>query len=324
MKTVHIACIVCLLSVVSCSTMHKFVVSGNPGTEIYSPSFTKLGTIDSNGQVEVAISSNSGFEYLWSKSPGNNYIPFALDYRQKNYTGDKILKYTGIGLTAYGLGYEVVGGIIALAAEPELGLAFAGAGCVAALVGVGLGYPASQRLQQRVQNWNFTYLETQLTNSDIVQQPIIDNGEKKQTDKTEVKSVSTSSKRSLSSVKTSNASRANRTLNNYANTISGVYEGTGQLLQEGRKIESYAKVRIEIAAIDRITVSVDVIEGGESFFYSAMEYSVSKDKNGGYKLISKEIPDAIITINASDSLKYIHPSVNIEGAIYSLEITGSK
>ena len=45
----------------SCSSSQNITVKGTPGTEIYSPANTKLGVIDSAGELKVNVPKEVGF-----------------------------------------------------------------------------------------------------------------------------------------------------------------------------------------------------------------------------------------------------------------------
>lgn len=72
----------------SCTTSQKVTVQGIPGTEIYSPTMSKLGVIGPNAQVTFKISSDDYFSYLMSKNAGSDeFVPFALDYITRSKLG---------------------------------------------------------------------------------------------------------------------------------------------------------------------------------------------------------------------------------------------
>lgn len=63
---------------------------------------------------------------------------------------------------------------------------------------------------------------------------------------------------------------------------------------------------------------------GSKFFDSDAEYTIKKEKNGKYSLFLNDIKDATIQIDSKDNLVYVHPSVNIEGEIFSLSISAKE
>ena len=66
----------------SCSSSQNITVKGTPGTEIYSPANTKLGVIDSAGELKVSVPNGGRFyHYLLSGKVGEGkLVPFALNY----------------------------------------------------------------------------------------------------------------------------------------------------------------------------------------------------------------------------------------------------
>lgn len=78
-----------LLFMTSCYNQ-KFIVHGEPGTVITSMNGTKtLATIDQSGMAMIKFDSNvriSGYiAFLQAKSPNSDvYVPFALDYKDRN------------------------------------------------------------------------------------------------------------------------------------------------------------------------------------------------------------------------------------------------
>ena len=117
----------------SCSSTSKLVVRGTPGTIITSTdnARTQLGQIDGSGKAVIKLNRNRYYPFLFSKSPySNEYIPFALDYKNKN---KKILRnavaYLGSTIVMFGAAAAAVG--IAVGDEAVLaiggGMALGGA-----------------------------------------------------------------------------------------------------------------------------------------------------------------------------------------------------
>lgn len=93
---------------------------------------------------------------------------------------------------------------------------------------------------------------------------------------------------------------------------------------KGKIIEEYSNVKVVVLRIDNNTVNVDVVENGESYFSTKSKYQVKKKGKNTYVLSLNGIPDAFITIDNAGHLTYIHPKVNIDGDIYTLNITATK
>lgn len=147
----------------SCYTTEKLTVYGKPGTEIYTPYKEKLSEINSDGKAKVVLSSDGCYTYLLSKDANSNlYIPFALDYKNKSYIGTKMLIPLNGAIVLGGLTTAIVSGIAA--GEDDAPLALVG---LAAIPASFVGTAASMRLNQTTRQWQFKYLNTQETNSDI-------------------------------------------------------------------------------------------------------------------------------------------------------------
>lgn len=160
--------LVVALNLSSCHTTEKFVVCGAPGTEIYSPSKERLGVINYDGIAEIKLSSDGCYTFLLSKDNSSPfYIPFALDYENKSYTGTKALCYTGGFVFMGGVLLGLATGIAAISgaddaasslAKPTIGLLISGGAAWGATAG---------RISQTTRKWNFTYRKTQQVNSDL-------------------------------------------------------------------------------------------------------------------------------------------------------------
>lgn len=71
----------------SCAGMKKIQVSGIPGTVIKNSSGELLGTIGSDGNVEVKICRDKYYAFLLSKSPDSDIdVPFALEFKKGHKT----------------------------------------------------------------------------------------------------------------------------------------------------------------------------------------------------------------------------------------------
>lgn len=329
-----IGCFLVVFSVImlqSCTTSQKITVQGIPGTEIYSPTMSKLGVIGSNAQVTFKISSDDYFSYLMSKNAGSNeLIPFALDYKNHSYTGTQVLKYLGYGISATGVFSCLVGAGTCFNGDfDEVGAPFAAAGGGAVLLGLAIGGPAGSRSSQTQYEHKYKYLSVQNTNQDLQFTKIIDVGYNKtlQNDDNKVLATPTSEKissNSSSTVARRKSSVSRRSLTDNAKFVSGTYTGSGYLAQKGKIIEEYSAMKVVVLRIDNNTVSIDVVENGESYFSTKAKYQVKKKGKNTYVLSLKDISDAFITIDNAGHLTYIHPKVNIDGEIYTLNITANK
>lgn len=322
--------VICVILLHSCTTSQKITIQGTPGTEIYSPAMERLGTVSSNGKVSFKISSDDYFSYLMSKNAGaNEQIPFALDYKRHSFIGTQILKWTGYTVVAAGAFSVLVGGIACIGGDgDEVGGPFLAAGGGAAALGAIIGMPADMRSNQTQYEHKYKYLSVQETNQDVHFTQIVDVGYRKTkhnydnnaphvSDRANNGSPSSTATRRKSSV-------SKRTLNDNAKLVSGSYFGTGYLTQKGKVIEEYAKIKVVIARIDNNNVNIDVFENGESYFSKTNKYQVTKKGKNTYVLSLDGISDALITIDNTGHLTYIHPKVNIDGEIYTLNLTANK
>ena len=329
-----IGCFLVVFSIIilqSCSTSQKVTVQGIPGTEIYSPTMSKLGVIGSNAQVTFKISSDDYFSYLMSKNAGSNeLIPFALDYKNHSYIGSQVLTYLGYGIAAAGAFSCLVAGVTCIGDDfEEVGAPFAVAGGGAVLLGMAIGGPANSRSSQTQYEHKYKYLSVQNTNQDLQFTQIMDVGYNKTLQNDDNKYLATPTSESTSSKGSSTVARrkfsvSKRTLTDNANYVSGTYTGSGYLAQKGKVIEEYSAMKVVVLRIDNNTVNIDVVENGESYFSSKAKYQIKKKGKNTYVLSLDGISDAFITIDKAGHLTYTHPKVNIDGEIYTLNITANK
>lgn len=319
MKRTHIIyclAIICIL-LSSCSSTQKLTVKGSPGTEIYSPDMQRLGVIESNGKVKVRISKYEYYAYLMSHQPHSaQFVPFALDYkRTKSHT----LIYTGFGLMGAGLA-TAVGGVCA----GDGGEYFAYCGSIAMLAGCAMAVPTGLSNN----NMNFKYLSSQTTIQDMSFRPIVDVGYSKSTisegRNVAIKETGNDTKVTQTTrAKNRKSSTSSRTLKDYGKVLAGTYTGNGSLTRNDDVAEMYDRIHVIIKRISRNTVSIDVMESGEAFFTTGQEYTIRKVGNK-FVLSLKGIPSATINIDAQGKLTYYHPKINIDGEIYTLEISANR
>lgn len=322
--------VICVILLHSCTTSQKITVQGTPGTEIYSPAMERLGIVGPNGKVSFKISSDDYFSYLMSKNAGaNELIPFALDYKRHSFIGTQILKWTGYTVVTVGAFSALVGGIACIGGDgDEVGVPFLAAGGGAAALGAIIGMPADMRSNQTQYEHKYKYLSVQETNQDVHFNQIVDVGYRK-TKQNNDNNAPHVSDRANNGSSSSTATRrkssvSKRTLNDNAKFVSGSYFGTGYLTQKGKVVEEYNNIKVVIVRIDKNNVNVDVLENGESYFSKTNKYQVTKKGKNTYVLSLDGISDALITIDNAGHLTYIHPKVNIDGEIYTLNLTANK
>lgn len=317
--------IVCVILLHSCTTSQKITVQGTPGTEIYSPTMDRLGIVGSNGKVSLKISRHIYYSYLMSKNArANEFVPFALDYKHCNNTLAATVSYIG---TATALTGVLLGGIsLAVGGDtPEI------TGVGAAMLGTGglIAIPSTYYYLKTHGDDQFKYLNNQRTNQDFSFLPIKDTGYDKTSQNDENKYLATPTSKKISSNSSSTVARrkssvSRRSLTDNANFVSGTYTGSGYLAQKGKVIEEYPTMKVVVLRIDNSSVNIDVIENGESYFNTKTKYQVKKKGKNTYVLSLDGISDAFITIDSAGHLTYIHPKVNIDGEIYTLNITANK
>ena len=302
----------------SCSTRQTIIVKGEPKSVIYTPNLNKITVIDDSGTAEISISSNSYFAYFLSRKPGtDNYIPFALDYKQCNYVGSHLLMYSSatVGIAGALSGFGAL--IAAITGSDATPWGFA------ALGGVACGMPGAAvgayRLEQTAFKHKYKYLSSQTTNDDIKFQPIKDKGIKKGGAKHISNNVE---ERSPETTKNSKSSVSKHKIKK-STTLQGTYVGTGKLYAGNVLIEEYDNLRVEINRKGKKNAEVEVFENNSSYFSSKSQYTIDNEENG-YNLTLKEIPKATIKIDKDGNLNYNHPRVNIENEIYILKITAKK
>jgi len=323
MRTLYFSIVFVIMTALlsSCSTTTTFSVHGEPGTEILTPNKKTLATIDNSGVAKITNPDDDYYAFLLSHRPGtNDYVPFALDYKEQHYPGSQFLKGTGIAIAGAGC-FSIFTGLIALiAGEEDIAISFMTVGGIADLAGLAIGMPAGCRTDQKTHYYHYKYLSTQKTNQDIqITKPVfeshvVETATNKETESSQV-SVST---------KTLASSTAAKTLKSVSDEIGGTYVGTGKLEKGGEIIEEYNDIKVTVKKKSKDVVLVNVIESdGSKFFNSDGEYTVKKTSDGKYNLSLKDIDVATIKIDSSKSLIYIHPRVKIDNEIYTLNITAS-
>ena len=331
----HIRIIILLVVVAfiaSCTTTQKFSVVGKPGTEIYTPSHTKVGTIDNTGVAQIELESDAYYAFLLSKdSTTERMIPFALDYKEQSYPGSAFSKWCGMILACGGAGVSLVGAIICIFAPEIGGLIFAAAGGLA-LTTIPMGMVGSSRQQQVDHVYSFKYLSTQTTNQDFsFTHPDIksvefmpyqkEDASAQVVDATPIESTEKASSKSTKSF----SSKSTKSFKDYGALLEGVYVGTGTLSINGKTIESYKDIKIDLHRIDKNEVAVQVVEAnGVEFFGEASAYSIKNNGDGTYSLVHGSISVATIDVDVDKQMFYFHPRVNIDGDMYTLKITANK
>ena len=303
--------LICVI-LVSCGATQKIIVNGEPGTEIYSPGISyndvaRVGTIGADGSVEVVLDGDAYYAYLLSKNPASDeYIPFALDYKNVNRSGCQWAKNGGIMATIAGGLCTIVG----LAVGDDV-LGAIGIPCL--LAGPYIWGSAASRENAIDHRYSFKYQKKQSTNQDIeLTQSVIKS----------VDDVCESYEVVASEVEANELSRSTITFRDYSSKVEGVYVGSGEITFGGNVIESYSNISIILDKIDKETVAVVVTDAsGSSFFSEENVYKIRKNEDGTYSLTHTEISEAVITIDKNKNLIYEHQRVSIDDDVYTLRIT---
>ena len=323
MKPVYTIFIICMmLCFASCSTTSKLTIYGQPGTEILTPSKESLATIDNTGKVVIVNPDDDYYAFLLSRKSGTKeFIPFAWDYTKKTYYGAWVAEGVGIALAGAGCIALLSGSIALLSGAQDVGIPMLGVGGALDLAGIGIGMPANFVTDQTTHQYRYEFISKQETNQDIqFTLPKFELDKSELPEKKDVKVATASiSNKSLSS------SSSTKSLKDNATKIEGTYVGKGTLKQGNDIIESYNKISVSIKKKSKDTVLVNVIESdGSKYFTADCEYSIKKQSNGKYILTLDGINNATIEIDNNKNLVYVHPRVNIDGDIYKLSITAKK
>lgn len=314
--------IACALSVVSCETTTTIKVSSNPGDRIsvngdgYTLGVRKTlpyegrylinedwgGRVPSNGKLKVKMNDDIRRFLCMSSSPRDSVngangimVPFALDYK---YRGGYALLWT--------------------------------VGSVLLLPTAGLGGFFWQMAEQSAYKYHYKYLLNQQTNNDLTfTQPNITYLTPPSYKKRQIQDSMSLEKQTDNTSPNNNTKQigevSTRKLSDFSTPISGFYSGRGNLVLNGKIIEFYTEINVDVKRIDNNTVSVQIIdEKGEPFFSSLSEYVINRMQNGKATLSNKKFSDATITIDTDYNLSFSHPQVNIDGTIYRLNITAKR
>lgn len=315
---------------VSCKTPSQvFNVQAPMGTEIYTPNLEYITTV-SSGHAKIKLSGKNYYAYLLARSQNSqDYVPFALDYKNTNDDVRNLAAFIGCeALLSSGLVCGTVGAL-----EPNTAL-FVG-GTAAFVGGVYYACKIGARRRSVQASFNYRYLDYQTTNQDIAFIYPADNASTKmldpvnsfasqsgkyrqgENDAVEVQSSSMARSRVITD-------KVSRRLNVGAGKVEGGYVGNGNLSLNGEILEELTDIRVYLKYVDKNTVSVDVVEAnGNSFFQKSSKYNVKQETSKKQILTHENIKDAVITIEGRN-MKYMHPKVNIDNDIYVLKMTLKK
>ncbi len=297
----------------SCKTTDTIKIIGTPKTEIYTPEMKKIATINDNGAVDVKFSKRTHYSFLMSRVPGSkDYVPFAIDYLENS---QKTMVW-GWTLYTVGLSSLVIGG--AIVSTPMM--------AIGGLVTAGSIWPICSAYSGGIQTmYNFKYPTEFKTNQSLKFVDFVDDGYIKKVESKQDKIEENNDVTSENNLKASSALKSVISLKDYGKQIEGEYIGSGKLKQDGMTIETFDGLIISIEKYTKKDVYVNVkTSDGIEFFSSKILYNIGVSENGGFVLSMEDMPSAKIQINESNDLQYNHPNVNIDGDVYTLEISAVK
>lgn len=154
---------VCVFAFVSCTSVRKVKIVGEPGTIIEVPSQNDTYRIDDKGEVVVSLSEDYYHAYLLSTAPGSNLkVPFALNYRKNNSVYWKTPVGCGfLGIYFMGMIYGTIGLIV------DAGTDFVGVSFAAAGIGGLCSLPGMIDIGDHDIQHKYKYLKEHKTNDDL-------------------------------------------------------------------------------------------------------------------------------------------------------------
>lgn len=312
----------------SCSTSQKITITGNPGTSIFAPDFSRLGQIPSSGKLKIKLADDQYWAFLLSGTAnGENLVPFGLNYKNSKRLGSEIVKDAGFGLGSIGVVALAVGTTIVCAdSESDGGLPFVAGGGIATALGGSMAAFESARYEQAAYKYHYKYLSSQNTNQDMVFTPvnIRYRGVNESREEEKQRVGRPGQKKKETNVKEKITQKVKRPRGDAAKLAAGTYFCNGYISQGNKNLEELTDVKIIIKRLENNVASVGIIErDGNDFFSGATKFSV-KRTDGGLLLINEEIVECTIKIDADGRIEYINPSVEIDGQIYRLSLKTSE
>lgn len=277
----------------SCKTSEKFYIQSPIDASVFLPQQPSIEykQIEKDNSVKIEVPSDSYVGYVILKDRQNSLdIPIGISTYHKSRNGTR------------------VAGIVTLFLVPPVGLAIA--------------------IRADWNQWayfgEYSYDKYQRAAVDGLSPILLRQDPPKDT--TNASSHSKRRKYSSAGYNTSasTTSKAKTKNRNLSGAVVGTYLCSGKLMIHNATDEEYPSVQIVIDQIDKTHVSVKVIESGESFFESPMEYTVKANGMNGYILTLEGVPDATIEITKPGKITFLHKKVNINGDIYTLSIKGNK
>lgn len=315
------------LIMLSCKSSQTITVHAAPGTKIYTPADMQnpVGSVSNSGKLKVKLSVKPYFGYLLAEAPQSSLkVPFGLDYKDNKYVLNAL---TGMLGTTFG-SIMLSTGIIFSADNPTTGIGLAAGGALLTAAGI-KSFCSMPSFDGWQANSGFAYEKNQNAIQDIPMSTSVErNDPPRLTEKTytpeKISRKKAISGASAPTTPTQKASKAKKSRTDFGTAVAGDYTGSGTLKSARTAVESYGNILVSIVRINASTVRVRVIESGEEFFESPMDYTVKRQKDGTYLLTLPDIPSAKITLTPDHKLTYIHGKVNIDNELYTLSINARK
>ena len=284
MKTIINILMVCLLVCSISACTQKVIIKGTPGTEIYEPSYY-YGTANKR----LGVVGDNGEAEIKLSTEIYDYYAYLWSY---NAEEDKYYPF-GLDYEYKRLYWKTIRAFLAIPFT------------------FGTSFLHDYQVVE-----GYQYLKEQTIDS-IPNAPYANTGERRK-----IKG-STGGSRLLLPGSTGSSSASKLLQKDYGNLLQGKYTGDAKLLHNGNTIETYTGMVIEVTPVNKNSVAVKVLLNGSDEIFAPCKYTISKQGENHFILISEHDESSTIEIN-NGSAVYNNPSVNIEGEIYTLHITANK
>ena len=284
MKTIINILMVCLLVCSISSCTQKVIIKGTPGTEIYEP-----GSNSGLAFKRLGVVGDNGEAEIKLTTEKYFYYAYLWSY---NAEEDKYYPF-GLDYEYKRLYWKTIR--VFLTIPLTLGLS-----------------PLLD--EQAVEGYQYVKEQTIDSNPNA---PYANTGERRK-----IKG-STGGSRLLLPGSTGSSSASKLLQKDYGNLLQGKYTGDAKLLHNGNTVETYTGMVIEVTPVNKNSVAVKVLLNGSDEIFAPCKYTISKQGENHFILISEHDESSTIEIE-NGSAVYNNPNVNIEGDIYTLHITANK
>lgn len=284
MKTIINILMVCLLVCSISACTQKVIIKGTPGTEIYEPSY-----YDGSANKRLGVIGDNGEAEIKMTTKSCCYHAYLWSY---NAEEDKYYPF-GLDYEYKRLYWRTIRAFLTI--PLTLGL-------------------SSVLDEQAFEAYQYVKEQTIDSNPNA---PYANTGERRK-----VKG-STGGSRLLLPGSTGSSSASKLLQKDYGNLLQGRYTGDAKLLHNSNTIETYTGMVIEVTPVNKNSVAVKVLLNGSDEIFPSCKYTISKQGENHFMLVSEHEESTTIEINGSKAL-YNNPNVNIEGDTYTLHITADK